>query len=314
MEDKRVIVTGGAGFIGSNLAGRLAEENDVIIVDDFSTGRRENIKELIRKKNVTLAEGSVTHLELLQKTFLGADYVFHQAALPSVPRSVKNPAATNEVNVGGTLNVLIAARDCKVAKVVYASSSSVYGDTEVLPKSESMKPRPLSPYAVSKLAGEYYCKVFHGVYGLPTTALRYFNVYGPKQDPSSEYAAVIPRFISRIRKDAPLRIYGDGKQTRDFTFVDDVVEANIRAADSGRSDGKVLNIAGGRRITINELAEKIAELSGKHLISEHADMRPGDVRHSLADISAAQELIGWKPKMQLSAGLKKTIGYFTGGE
>ncbi len=312
MEGKRVVVTGGAGFIGSSLSERLSERNEVVILDNFSTGKRENIEDLIKKENVRLIEGNVTDLELLKTIFQDIDYIFHQAALPSVPRSVENPVATNDVNINGTLNVLVAARDTGVRKVVYASSSSVYGDTLVLPKTEDMIPGPLSPYAVSKLAGEYYCRVFHDVYGLPTSSLRYFNVYGPRQDPGSEYAAVVPKFITRVGGNQSPLIYGDGEQTRDFTFIGDVVEANILAAGDGGSNGRVLNIAGGRRTTVNNLSEMIVNLMGKDLRAEHTDPRPGDIKHSLADISKAGELLNWKPRTSLDQGLKETIDFFTG--
>jgi len=226
----RYIVTGGAGFIGSNLADTLAQQHyNVIIIDNLATGRQENIEHLLDHPRVTFIEGSVTDLDLLMETFPGADGIFHQAAIPSVPRSVKDPIASNEANITGTLNVLVAAKDCGVSSVVAASSSSVYGDTPVLPKHEGMVPNPLSPYAVTKFAGECYGKVFSDLYGIRTVFLRYFNVYGPRQDPKSEYAAVIPRFITRLLAGRPPIIYGDGEQTRDFTFVADVVQANIRA-------------------------------------------------------------------------------------
>ncbi|MCD6207707.1 MAG: NAD-dependent epimerase/dehydratase family protein, partial [Methanosarcinales archaeon] len=240
-------------------------------------------------------------------------YVFHQAAIPSVPRSIKDPAKTNEVNISGTLNVLIAAADNNVTKVVYASSSSVYGDTPVLPKEESMVPNPLSPYAVSKLAGEYYCKVFTEIHGLKTTSLRYFNVYGPRQDPSSEYAAVIPKFITKaLNRESPI-IYGDGEQTRDFTFVRDVVSANILAAKS--SETGIFNIGGGKRISINELAETIIKASGTGTDPGLTYMEPrdGDVKHSLADIHRAESIIGYKPSYTLDDGLKETIRWFSNG-
>ena len=313
MDGKRVVVTGGAGFIGSSLSERLSEKNEVVIIDNFSTGKGGNIENLIKKENVQLIEGSISDLKLLQSIFGGVDYVFHQAALPSVPRSIKNPVESNNTNVAGTLHVLVAARDAGVKKVVYASSSSVYGDTLVLPKTEDMTPRPLSPYAVSKLAGEYYCRVFHDVYGLPTSSLRYFNVYGPRQDPASEYAAVVPKFITRVRGNQSPLIYGDGSQTRDFTFIGDVVEANILAAEDGGSNGRILNIAGGRRTTVNNLSEMIIHLMGKNLKAEHTDPRPGDVKHSLADISKAGELLSWKSRTSLLQGLKETIDFFTGG-
>ncbi|NAS89781.1 GDP-mannose 4,6-dehydratase [ANME-1 cluster archaeon AG-394-G21] len=300
----KAIITGGAGFIGSNLAEVLSGDNEVIIVDDLSTGNEANIRGL----EIELVKGSVTDLDLLRKIFEGADYVFHQAAIPSVPRSIKDPVSTNEANVTGTLKVLIAARDCSVKKVIFASSSSAYGDTPELPKREDMNPNPLSPYAVTKLIGEYYCNVFDEVYDLKTAALRYFNVYGPKQDPHSDYAAVIPKFIKRIQKGKPPIIYGDGTQTRDFTSVDDVVSANILAAES---DAKgVYNVATGKRITINELANVIMAIMGRDLDSIHEKQREGDVLHSLGDITKAKKDFGYAPGDKLEENLKETVKWF----
>ncbi len=313
MKNKKIVVTGGAGFIGSNLVESLAEENEVKIIDDFSTGKKENISDL----SVEIVEGSITNLDLLKEIFEGADYIFHQAALPSVDRSIKDPISSNEVNVDGTLKVLIAARDAGVKKVVYASSSSTYGDTPTLPKKEDMEPNPLSPYAITKLTGEYYCTIFDHIYGLPTVSLRYFNVYGPRQNPSSEYAAVIPRFINRVLNNEPPVIYGDGKQTRDFTFIKDVVRANILSAERGKARG-MINVAGGKRITINELAEKIIDLTGKKekekvkekLKPIYTEPRPGDIRHSLADISKAKKMLGYEPRWSLDDGLDLTVDWF----
>ena len=300
----KAIITGGAGFIGSNLAEVLSRDNEVIIVDDLSTGNEANIRGL----EIELVKGSVTDLDLLRKIFEGADYVFHQAAIPSVPRSIKDPVSTNEANVTGTLKVLIAARDCSVKKVIFASSSSAYGDTPELPKREDMNPNPLSPYAVTKLIGEFYCNVFDEVYDLKTVALRYFNVYGPKQDPHSDYAAVIPKFIKRIQEGKPPIIYGDGNQTRDFTSVDDVVSANILAAES---DAKgVYNVATGKRITINELANVIMAIMGRDLDPIHEKPREGDVLHSLGDITKAKKDFGYAPGDKLEANLKETVKWF----
>ena len=309
MKNKKVVVTGGAGFIGSNLSGELSMDNEISIIDNFLTGKKENILELIEKDNVKLIEGSITDLDFLQKAFKNIDYVFHQAAVPSVPRSVEDPISSNDVNINGTLNVLIAARDNDVKKVVYASSSAVYGDTPTLPKAEKMCPMPLSLYAVTKLAGEIYCKVFYEIYGLPTISLRYFNVYGPRQDPASQYAAVIPKFIYQIMNNTPPLIYGDGEQSRDFTFVYDVVQANIKAATSNAA-GEIINIAKGERTTINTLAEIIMEISGKNLEPLHIEPMRGDIRYSLADISKAMKLIGYNPKYSLKSGLEETINYF----
>ncbi len=305
----KIVITGGAGFIGSNLAAELSQEKDseVIIVDDLSTGRIENLEKF--NKNIDLVRGSITDLNLLDGIFEDVDYVFHQAAIPSVPRSIKDPIASNNANVNGTLNVLVAAKDSSVKKVIYASSSSVYGDTPELPKREDMVPNPLSPYAVTKLLGEYYCKAFNEVYGLKTISLRYFNVYGPRQDPYSDYAAVIPRFINRVLENKPPVIYGDGEQTRDFTFVKDVVSANILAMKSDAND--VYNIASGNRISINELAKVIMKLMGRNLKPVHEAPREGDIRHSLGDISKAARNLGYEPRYSLEEGLRGTIKWFS---
>jgi UDP-glucose 4-epimerase len=306
---RKVVVTGGSGFIGSNLAEELADrKEEVIIFDNLSTGRFENIQHLINRENVTFVHGSITDLKLLTETFKDVDYIFHQAAIPSVQRSVENPLATNEANIKGTLNVLIAARDCAVKKVIYASSSSVYGDTPELPKRVDMNPNPLSPYAVSKLTGEYYCKVFSEIYGVDTVCLRYFNVYGPKQDPLSEYAAVIPKFIIRVLNNQPPLIFGDGEQTRDFTFVKDVVKANLLAMEKGKG---IFNIACGNRISINELTNKITDIMKSETKSIYEKPRVGDVRDSLADISLAREKLGYSPEYSLEKGLEVTITWFS---
>ncbi len=302
----KVVVTGGAGFIGSNLAEELLKKHEVTVIDNLSTGRIENLDQIIDKIN--FIKGSITDLDLLREAFLGSDTVFHQAAIPSVQRSVDNPIASNEANVEGTLKVLVAARDCNVRKVVYASSSSAYGDTPTLPKKEEMKPNPKSPYAISKLAGEYYCRVFSEVYGLKTACLRYFNVYGPRQNPESQYAAVIPRFITRVLAHEPPVIYGDGKQTRDFTFVKDVVKANILAMQSP-AEG-VFNIACGQRVSLNELAGKIMVITGIKLDPIYDEPRQGDVRDSLADISSAGDKLGYRPDFNLDSGLEETIKWF----
>lgn len=308
---KKVAVTGGAGFIGSHLAELLSSRGyHVIIVDDLSTGNMGNIEPLLKSVNVEFLQGSILDLPLLQKVFQGVYYVFHEAALPGVPRSIDSPQYSHEANLTGTLNVLLSARDNHVNKVIYASSSSVYGDTRTLPKREDMLPNPLSPYAVTKLAGEYYCRVFHQVYGLPTVCLRYFNVYGPKQDPDSQYAAVIPWFIKRTYEGKSPIIFGDGEQTRDFTFVKDVVEANILAAQDNACG--VFNISRGESITINQLAELIIELVGNKVESVHQEPRPGDIRHSLADVSKAK-VFGYEPRYDLKVGLAETIRWFNGG-
>jgi len=308
MKDKTVVITGGAGFIGSNLMRKLSPNNHVIVIDDLSTGNIKNIQDLINSNKIEFIRGSVTDLNILQKTFKNVNYVFHEAAIPSVPRSIKDPIKSNIVNAHGTLNVLIAARDNHIEKVIYASSSSVYGDTPTLPKKENMKPRPLSPYAVSKLTAEYYCQVFTMIYNLPTVSLRYFNVYGPCQDPLTEYAAVIPRFItSIIRNESPI-IYGDGTQTRDFTYVEDIVSANILSAESKITG--IFNTAGGERISINKLAQSIIQICNKDLEIIYKKPRDGDIKHSLADITKAKENFNFKPRFNLTDGLKETIKWF----
>jgi len=306
---KKVTVTGGAGFIGSHLAELLVSRGyHVIIIDDLSTGKKENIADLTRKDNVRFIQGSILDLHLLQESFRGVDLVFHQAALTSVPRSIEDPVSTNEVNIAGTLNVLLAARDNNVKKVIFASSSSVYGDTPTLPKVEDMTPHPQSPYALTKLVGEYYCHIFHQIYDLPTICLRYFNVYGPRQDADSPYAAVIPIFITRVSQDKPPIIYGDGEQTRDFTFVKDVIQANIIGAESDACG--IFNIGRGENSTINDLAKTVTRIIEKDLKPEYQPPRPGDVKHSLGDISRARA-IGYEPQYSFDNGLKETIRRLT---
>jgi UDP-glucose 4-epimerase len=316
MNSRGVAVTGGAGFIGSHLSQELVLRGyRVTILDNLSTGKMQNIVHLINPINSTnptnpvtqqteFIKGSITDLPLLKKLFQGVDYVFHLAAIPSVPRSIENPLASHNVNITGTLNVLLAAKDNKVKKVIYASSSAVYGDTPTLPKREDMPPNPQSPYAVTKLAGEYYCKVFYEVFHLPTICLRYFNVYGPRQDPSSQYAAVIPRFIDRLFRDEPPIIFGNGEQTRDFTFVMDAAAANILATESDATG--VFNIGTGKRVPINELARLITRIMGKDSKPIYQEPRPGDIRHSLADISKAKQF-GYNPRYNLEEGLRETI-------
>jgi len=308
---RKVVVTGGAGFIGSHLAEELVGQGYyVIILDDLSTGKLENIAELLRKDNVEFIQGDITDLPLLQKLFHGIKYVFHQAALARVPRSIADPVASNETNIKGTLNVLMAAKENRVRKVIYASSSSIYGDAPTLPLREDMLPNPLSPYALTKLAGEYYCIIFRQIYGLSTACLRYFNVYGSRQDPHSQYATVIPAFIARISHNLPPVIFGDGEQSRDFTFIQDVVRANILVAEND-AEG-VYNIGSGKNITINQLAEIILKLMQKDLKPVHQKSRPGDPKHALADISKANSF-GYEPKWSLESGLSKTIEDFEQG-
>lgn len=304
-----IVVTGGAGFIGSNLAHRLHKDGyDVTVIDDLSTGHIENIADLLDEDRFRFIQGSINDARLLGSTFHGADYILHQAAIPSVPRSIKDPLATNHANVDGTLNVLDAARTAEVKAVVYASSSSIYGDTPTLPKNEDMVPQPQSPYAVTKRAGELYCQVFWKTFGLRTVCLRYFNVYGPRQDPNSQYAAVIPRFMSRLMNDEDPEINGDGTQSRDFTYVDDVVDANIQAMLSSAQG--VFNISGGTQVSLLELLDDMGRLLGKRPRPRFVAKRPGDVMHSLADISRAEEAFGYSPKVDLETGLRRTIEWF----
>jgi UDP-glucose 4-epimerase len=304
----KFVVTGGSGFIGSHLVERLLPRGEVVVLDDLSTGKRENLAPFQDYPNLEFVEGSVTDPALLKRISKNAHCIFHQAAIPSVQRSVEDPYRTNRANVDGTLNVLIAAKDQGVPKFVMASSSSVYGDTPVLPKQEDMPPHPLSPYAVSKLAGESYASVFSGLFGLQTVCLRYFNVYGPRQDPLSEYAAVVPRFITRILAGEPVVIHGDGGQTRDFTYVGDVVQANIRAMESDASG--IFNIAHGTRISVNNLAERIMEVAGIRTGIIHDEPRPGDVRDSLADIARARQILGFTPQFGIERGLAETVTWF----
>ncbi|MGB9937071.1 MAG: SDR family oxidoreductase [Methanobacterium sp.] len=305
MKNKKVIVTGGLGFIGSHIVEELYQDNEVTVVDNESTGKIENIENFKDTVNVEL--GDINTIDL-NKIFEGSDYVLHQAALPSVPRSIKDPINSNEANITGTLKVLNAASDEEVKKVVFASSSSVYGDTPKLPKVETMPINPKSPYAVTKATGELYCKVFEEIYGLQTVALRYFNVFGPRQDPNSQYAAVIPKFVTAIMNNESPTVYGDGEQSRDFTFVKNVVDANILAAESKETGN--FNIACGRRIVLNDLISMINELLGKDIEPKYVDPRSGDIKHSLADISAAKSF-GYISKDKLKNELEETIKYFT---
>ena len=307
MRNMKTVITGGAGFIGSNLADELAKENEVIIIDDLSTGKMNNIKSAIVENNVRFIQGSVTDLHLLETVFQEVDYVFHQAAITSVPRSLEDPEGTNNVNINGTLNVLLASARAKVKKVIYASSSAIYGNSPTMPKREKMTPNPSSPYAVTKLSGEYYCQVFEKIHQIHTVCLRYFNVYGPRQDPNSRYAAVIPKFIEQILQGNPPVIYGDGMQTRDFIFVRDVVDANILAAEAQATG--IFNIGTAKTITISELVKLIIELTGAGVEAVYKSRRTGEVRHSMADITRARTF-GFNPRYDLNCGLRETIDQF----
>jgi UDP-glucose 4-epimerase len=305
----RFIVTGGAGFIGSNLVEGLVELGDVTIIDDLSSGNLDNLENLLKRDDVSLERLSVTDLEAMKPHFEHIDCVFHLAAVSNISSSVADPLRTNEVNVKGTLNVLLAARDSGVRKVVYTSSASVYGDIDEVPTTERALPNPLSPYAVTKLAGEYYCDVFSDLYGLETTSLRPFNVYGPRQDPNSQYAGVIPLFISSLLEGEVPMIDGDGEQTRDFVYVKDVVRAFIQAMDH-RTKG-VYNIAGGEGISINELFRQVSSILGVDVEPLHGEPRPGDVRHSTADITRAKRYLGYEPEYDIRRGLEETIEWFS---
>ena len=305
---RRALVTGGAGFIGSHLAERLVAEGfEVRILDDFSSGRPGNLEGF--RAAVELIEGDLRDSALLARAVEGIEVVFHEAAVPSVPRSVAEPERTNDVNVTGTLSVLEHARQAGVRRVVFAASSSAYGDTPVLPKVETMPTLPLSPYALQKVTGEQYCKLYTELYGLETVALRYFNVYGPRQNPESEYAAVIPKFVTASLEGRPAQIYGDGEQTRDFTYVADVVQANLLAADAAAAVGQVMNVAGGGRVSLNQLLSHIRELCGGEEPVYHP-ARQGDVRDSQADVERARELLGFEVQTPIETGLGHTIDHF----
>lgn len=305
-----VVVTGGAGFIGSHIAETVAASGGKVrIIDDLSTGHRENVEEL--SGDIEFIEGSVADLELINRALKNAEVVFHEAAIPSVPRSVESPEQSHIASVDGTFNLLQAARQQSVRRVVYAASSSAYGDQPTLPKVEDMAPDPLSPYAVAKLVGEYYCQVFTRVYGLETVSLRYFNVFGPRQDPGSQYSGVVSRFISALCSGEQPVIFGDGEQSRDFTYIDNVVTANLKAATTTKGIGNVINVATGERITLNQLLAELKDLIGKPQVEvEYREPRVGDVRHSLADTTKARELLGYEPTVGLREGLRRTIEWW----
>jgi nucleoside-diphosphate-sugar epimerase len=309
----RYLVTGGAGFIGSHLVENLVKQgHDVRVLDNFLTGKRENIVEFLEE--IDLIEGDIRDLETCRQALEGVDFVLHQAALPSVPRSIEDPLLTNEINIGGTLNLLLASKEKKVRKFVFASSSSVYGDDEILPKKEGSEGVPLSPYAVTKLVGEKYCQVFSLAFGLSTISLRYFNIYGPRQDPFSQYAAVIPLFITKIIQGERPVIFGDGEQSRDFTYVANIVAANRLAIEAPETSGEIINVACGDKTTVNQLYETIKKILQKDLAPIFEDPRPGDIRHSFADIAKARELLKYKPKISLTGGLQETIRWYQGKE
>jgi UDP-glucose 4-epimerase len=300
------LVTGGAGFIGNGIVRALLERGDrVRVFDNFSTGHRDNLSDI--EADVELLEGDLRSPDACRRAVRGAAIVFHQAALPSVPRSIEDPQTTHEVNASGTLNLLVAAREAGARRVVYASSSSVYGPIPKLPREESDRPLPISPYAVSKLAGEQYCAAFFHSYGLETVALRYFNIFGPRQGWDSPYAAVLPRFIRSLRRGEAVTIHGDGEQARDFTFIDDAVTANLLAATARDAPGNVFNIGGGRRTSVNRILELIGRELGVEPRAKHVAPRPGDVRDSLADISTARAVLGYEPAASIEAGVRRTV-------
>lgn len=310
------LITGGAGFVGSHIATALVDAGArVRVVDDLSTGYLKNLRHIESK--IDFIEGSVGDAATLARALSDVEWVFHEAAIPSVPRSVERPRESHDASVNATFALLLAARDQKVRRVVYAASSSAYGDQPELPKREDMKPAPLSPYAVGKLVGEYYGQVFTNVYGLETVSLRYFNVFGPRQDPGSQYSGVISRFMSALVNGEQPIIYGDGGQSRDFTFVSNVVDANLRAAESADAVGKVINVANGRQVTLNELLEIMKNVTGKSTAAaRYEPVRVGDVRHSLADISLARSLLGYEPRVGLEEGLRLTFDWWqkSGGQ
>jgi len=305
----KFLVTGGAGFIGSNICNKLVSQGCFVrVIDNLLTGKKSNLAGIADK--IELIEADMGNADAARAAMKGIDVVLHEGALPSVPRSVDDPAATHRHCVDATFTLLMAARDAKIKRFVYAASSSAYGDTPTLPKVETMPVNPLSPYAAAKLMCEYYCSVFYKVFGLETISLRYFNVFGPHQDPTNQYAAAIPAFVTSILKDAPPTIYGDGEQSRDFTYVDNVVEANLLAARAKQTKGEVINIACGETITVNAIIDMINKIVGKNVKPTYLPSRKGDVKHSLADITQAKKLIGFKPVVSFKDGLKKAIEWY----
>jgi nucleoside-diphosphate-sugar epimerase len=305
-----VLITGGAGFIGSHIASALVESGATVrVIDNLATGYEKNVEAI--GPDVDFVKADVADDQALNKVLRDVELIFHEAAIPSVPRSVEKPTETHKASVDATFKLLLAARDHKVRRVIYAASSSAYGDQPELPKREDMRPAPLSPYAVAKLVGEYYCQVFTRVYGLETVSLRYFNVFGPRQDPTSQYSGVISRFMSALVNDAEPVIYGDGEHSRDFTYISNVVDANLRAAESRDAVGKIINIANGHRTTLNELLETMKTVTGKSQVTaRHEPPRAGDVRDSLADLTQARALLGYEPRVNLEDGLRLTFDWW----
>ncbi len=308
----KYLVTGGAGFIGSHIAGELVRKgHSVRIIDNFSTGKRENISSFLNK--IELVEADIREFRACRKVVDGVDFVFHQAALTSVPLSIEDPLLTNEINITGTLNLLLASRETKVRRLVFASSAAVYGDDSRLPKTENMKGLPISPYALSKHVGELYCRLFSQLYGLSTVCLRYFNIFGPRQDPFSQYASVIPNFIGKMLKDEKPAVFGDGEQSRDFLYVSNVVDANILAVKASELSGEVFNVAGGEKTTVNILVEELNKVLGKEIKPSYEEPRPGDIKHSYADISKARKMLKYEPTVSFSEGLSETVHCYREG-
>lgn len=305
----RFVVTGGAGFIGSNTVDELIRRgHSVVVLDDLSAGKEENLADVRNK--ISFIKGSITDLETVRKAMHEADYVLHLAARTSVPRSVKDPIETNRVNVDGTLNVLLAARDAKVKRIVFAASSSAYGETPALPKVETMRPEPISPYGVTKYAGELYAQTFGRVYGLENVSLRYFNVFGPRQDPNSPYSGVLSKFCTAFLESAPPVIYGDGEQSRDFTYVENVVQANLLACEAPNASGKILNVGTGHRFTLNQTLALLRGIAGENLEARYEPSREGDILHSQADIAQSREVLGYSPSVAFEEGLQRTFDWY----
>jgi nucleoside-diphosphate-sugar epimerase len=305
----RYLVTGGAGFIGSNTVDELVRRgHGVVVLDDLSSGKEDNLAEV--RSKITFMKGSITDIEVVQKAMVQADYVIHLAARTSVPRSVKDPVDTNRINVDGTLNVLVAARDNKVKRVVFAASSSAYGDTPTLPKSEDMPPVPISPYGVSKYVGELYAQTFGRCYGLENVCLRYFNIFGPRQDPDSPYSGVLSRFSTAFLDSTPPVVFGDGEQTRDFTYVDNAVQANILAGEAPSASGRTFNVGTGHAVSLNQVLQMLQKASGKTLETKYEPSREGDIRDSLADIRLAKEFLGYEPAVLFEEGLERTYAWY----
>jgi nucleoside-diphosphate-sugar epimerase len=305
----RYLVTGGAGFIGSNTADELVRRgHSVVVLDDLSSGKEENLAEIRNK--ITLIKGSITDIEVVRKAMHDAEYVLHLAARTSVPRSVKDPIETNKINIDGTLNVLVAAKELKVKRVVFAASSSAYGETPTLPKVETMQPQPLSPYGVTKYVGELYAQTFGRCYGLENVALRYFNIFGPRQDPSSPYSGVLAKFCTAFLEDTQPVVFGDGEQTRDFTYVDNVVQANLLACEAPNVSGKLFNVGVGGRTSLNQVLAELNKITGKKLEAKYEPPRDGDIRDSQADISQAREFLGYDPQVAFPEGLAKTFEWY----